>query len=419
MRKIIYILNIFILSISTIHSESEINITWFNFNDKEIDQRDEIIVDLSKQISNKFIDIMKEDMVFIRDINFIPTSQLDKELRHINKEMMDFIIPSFKKDFTGSINRDAIIDGITSISNRLTEKQINFLGDLIISSIEESAKEITKDMMDSKKASSDIEVNTLHNSISEQIKQTLNSNIFSRFIASSKEDYKTDIILTGEYSIIGDEINVNLFLYNYDDFSLIDTVHSKSFINKINILIKDLEFKLLTKLDISLNQLQKQKLCEYDIENFSKKYYSLYFSNIFESNDIKEIQYRLQIDDSNDFLNNHYELFFNSLVGSKIKYKIKFYGDDNYYNVFSTESANKNSVFIDVLKSNWFNDVGAQAYSDKSNSKISTQTIIEINYNNIESIYFRKGEDNFIQILKQIVLYSSIIGGFFALNILI
>ena len=366
---------------------------------------------------------MKEDMIFIRNINFIPTKELNKELNRINKEVLNAIIPSFKENFSGSINRNSILEGINSVSDRLTDKQINFLADSIMTSIQEATKDITKDMMDAEKGSSNIEMSTLYNSISEQTKQTLKKHIFSSLIASSKENFSTDIIVTGRYSIIDNEINVKLFLYNYDDFSLIDSVHSKSFMNKGNILIKDLEFKLLTKLGIILNDLQKEKLCEYDIENFSKKYYSLYFSNIFESNDIKEIKYRLQIDDSYNFLNNHYETFFNSLVGEKVRYKIKFYNDDSYYNVFYTQSANNSSVFIDVLKSNWFNKVGENSSMDFSNKSkqegSNAQTIIEINYSNIESIYFSKDQDSFVELLKQIAIYSSILGSVFLLGILI
>ena len=423
MRKIIHILNIFILFISIIHSESAINVAWFNFNDNDIDSRSEVIVNLSKQISDKFIDIMKEDMIFIRNINFISTKELNKELNRINKEMLNAIIPSFKEDFSGYINRNSILEGINNASDRLTDKQINFLADSIMTSIQESTKDITKDMMDAEKGSSNIEMSTLYNSISDETKQTLKKHIFSSLIASSKQDFSTDIIVTGQYSIIDNEINVKLFLYNYEDFSLIDSVHSKAFMNKGNILIKDLEFKLLTKLGVILNNLQKEKLCEYDIENFSKKYYSLYFSNIFESNDIKEIKYRFQIDDNYNFLNNHYETFFNSLVGNKIRYKIKFYNDDSYYNVFYTQSANNSSVFIDVLKSNWFNKVGEKSSMDLSNKSkqegLNAQTIIEVNYSNIESIYFSKGQDNFIELLKQIAIYSSILGSVFLLGILI
>ena len=422
-KNIIYSINLFILFISISYSQSDLNITWFNFNDKEIDSRSELIVDLSEQISDKFIDIAKEDMEFIRSVNFISTDLLNKELKRINKEILTSIVPSFKENFSNTMNRDKLVEDINNISNSLSDSQTNFLADSIIILVEDATKNITIDMMDSEMGASNIAVSNLHDLIIEEASLLFRKSIFPSLMVSAKEDFETDVIVVGKYSIMDDEVNVDLFLYNYDDFTLIDRIHSKSFINKINILIKDLEFKLLTALGMKLNELQKKKLCEYNIENFSKKNYSLYFSNMFESNDIKEIKYRLQIEDGYDFLNNYYESFFNSLIGNKIKYKIKLYEDDNYYSVFATDSAKNNSVFIDVLRSNWFNEVGGYSAMESSNNSrdqlSKSKTIIEINYSNIESIYFYRGRDTFTHLIKQIAIYSSIIGSLFLLNLLI
>ena len=422
MKNIVYSINLYILFISIVYSQTDLNIAWFNFNDKGIDSRSELIVDLSEQIEDNFIDIAKDDMNFFRDINFIPTNLLDKELKRINDEILTSIIPSFKKDFSSTMNRDKLIEDINNISNSFSDNQINFLADSIMILVQNATKNITVDMMDSELGASDVEISNLHNLISEQTSLSFRKSIFPNLMVSVKEDFKTDIIVMGEYSIIDNEIDVTLFLYN-DDFNLIDTIHSKSFINKINILIKDVEFKLLTALGIELNNLQKKKLCQYNIENFSKKHYSLYFSNTFESNDIKEIKYRLRIEDEDNFLNNYYESFFNSLIGYKIKYRIKFYGDDNYYNIFSTESANNNSVFVDILRSNWFNEVGGYSAMDSSNNSrdelSKSKTIIEVNYSNIESISFYRGSASFINLIKQIAIYTSIIGSVFLLNLLI
>ena len=58
--------------------------------------------------------------------------------------------------------------------------------------------------------------------------------------------------------------------------------------------------------------------------------------------------------------------------------------------------------------------------SNKSKQeRLNAQTIIEVNYSNIESIYFSKGQDNFVELLKQIAIYSSILGSVFLLGILI
>lgn len=423
MKNTAYILNILIMLVSSIYSQDMMNVAWFNFHHKDIDERNELIVDFSQQISDKFINIIKNDIMFIDNVNFISTKDLHKELKQTDEKIINAIIPSFKENFSGEINENILVEKISAISDRLTLGQINSLVDSMIIYIKQETKDLTIDMMDINGGLSSTEINVLHDLVDKKTNETLKKHILSSLVASSREDFQTDIIVTGKYSIIENEINVNLYLYNYDDFSLIDTIHSKSFINKIHILIKDLEFKLLTRLGIDLNETQKETLCKYDLDNFSKKYYSLYFSNIFESNDFKEIAYRLQIDNEYDFLNNHYKIFFTGLVNQKIRYMIKLYDDDNYYNVFSTISTNDYSVSIDVLRSNWYNEVGKISAMESPNSFNNgiekSQTIIDINYDNIESIYFYKGNDNLIQLLKQIGIYSSVIGLVFLLNLLI
>ena len=153
-KNIIYSINLFILFISISYSQSDLNITWFNFNDKEIDSRSELIVDLSEQISDKFIDIAKQDMKFIRAVNFISTDLLNKELKRINKEILTSIVPSFKENFSNTMNRDKLVEDINNISNSLSDSQTNFLADSIIILVEDATKNITIDMMDSQMGAS-------------------------------------------------------------------------------------------------------------------------------------------------------------------------------------------------------------------------------------------------------------------------
>jgi len=423
MKNIIYILNVLFFSLSIIYSEDSINIAWFNFYDIEVDEKNEILFNLSNQISKQFIDIAKKDMMFIDNINFIPTKQLDREYKKMNGKIVDAIIPSFKENFSGSIDRNNLAEKINIISDRFSLGQINFLTDSVIVYIDKSTKNITTDMMDINDGLSNTDMNILDNLISKEIGKTLKKHAFSSFITSTKESFQTDIIITASCSIIQDEININLYLYNYKDFSFIDSIHSKSFINKTHILMKDLEFKLLSKLGVDIDQNQKEKLCQYDLDFFSKKHYSLYFSNIFESSDIQEIKYRLQMNDQYDFLSAHYQTFFSSLVDKRIGYIIKLYDDDNYYNVYSTESSNNSSVAIDVLRSDWKSQVGGisitESVSNQKRDFSKSQRIVNIEYNKIESIYFNRGQDNLVSLLKQIAIYSSIIGAVFLLNMLI
>ena len=419
MKNIIYILNTFIISLSIIYAEDSINIAWFNFNKVEVDRNNEIHSDLSNQVFNQFINIAKKDMKFIDGINFIPTKQLDREYKQISDKMIDIIIPLFKDNFYGSIDRNILINQIKMISDKFTLAQMNFLVDSIIVYVEKTTKSITTDMMDFKNGLSNADINILNTLISQEIDKTLKKQTFLSFMVSAIESFKTDVIIIGEYLIIKDEININLQLYNSKDFSLINSIYSKSFINKVHILIKDLEFKLLSKLGIDINQIEKEQLSQYDFNSFSKKYYSLYFSNIFESSDIKEIKYRLQIDDQYNFLNSHYKTFFRGLFENKIGYMIKLYDDDNYYQVYSTESYNSSSVTIDILRSDWKNQVGGVSNRETRLESPKSQRIMNIQYSDIESIYLHRGQDNLISLLKQITIYSSVIAVVFLLNIFI
>ena len=418
MKNIIYILNTFIISLCIIYAEDSINIAWFNFNNVEVDRNNEIYSDLSNQISNQFINIAKKDMEFIDRINFIPIKQLDREYKQISDKMIDIIIPLFKDNFYGSIDRNILIEQIKMISDKFTLAQMDFLVDSTIAYVEKITRSITTDMMDFKNGLSNADMNILNTLISQEIDKTLKKQTFPSFMASTIESFKADVIIIGEYSIIKDEININLHLYNPKDFSLIDSIYSKSFINKAHILIKDLEFKLLKKLKIDINQTEKEQLSQYDFNSFSKKYYSLYFSNIFESSDIKEIKYRLQIDDQYNFINSHYKTFFRGLFENKIGYMIKLY-DNNYYQVYSTESYNSSSVTIDVLRSDWKNQVGGISNRETRLESPKSQRIMNIQYTDIESIYLHRGQDNLISLLKQIAIYSSVIAVVFLLNMFI
>ena len=419
MKNIIYILNTFIISLSIIYAEDSINIAWFNFNNVDVDENNEIHSDLSNQIFNQFINTVKKDMKFINEINFISIKELDREYRQINNKMMDVIKPLFKDNFYGSIDRNILVEKIEMISDKFTLAQMDFLVDSIIVYIDKTTKSITTDMMNFKNGLSNADMAMLNNLISQEIDKTLKKQTFPSFMVSAIESFKTDVIIIGEYSIIKDEININLHLYNSKDFSLIDSIYSKSFINKTHILIKDLEFKLLKKLKIDINQTEKEQLSQYDFSSFSKKYYSLYFSNIFESSDIKEIKYRLQIDDQYNFLNSHYKTFFRGLFENKIGYMIKLYDDDKYYQVYSTESYNNSSVTIDILRSDWKNQVGGVSNRETRLESPKSQRIMNIQYSDIESIYLHRGQDNLISLLKQITIYSSVIAVVFLLNMLI
>ena len=294
---------------SILSAEARLNVLLFNFNDSAVDLRDEIAVSLSNQISSNFIDVMKSDMSFIEEINFIPSDKLEKQRSFSHSVLLDEINRDFNNGFTSVVSKDRIIEIIKKASGgHLSHTQMNSLVDSILFSIFDVTKGITKKMMDintiDDTPGSGMNVSDLYNFINRATAETLKESTFSSLITSSNIEFESDIIVVGNYSISDNEITMNMFLYNYSDFSLIDTISARSSMDKANVLIKDMEFKLLSKLGVILDDSDKETLCRYDVSHFSRSNYSLYFSNLFHVSDIKEVKYRLQIADEYNLVTN-------------------------------------------------------------------------------------------------------------------
>ena len=111
----------------------------------------------------------------------------------------------------------------------------------------------------------------------------------------------------------------------------------------------------------------------YDIGQFSKKKQSLYFSSLFMSENIKELKYRMQFSDTYNLINQHYISFISGLMENKINYDIKFYNDDHFYNVYSTESVNDSTFFANVLI---VNSLGFPIFTGPGNSSLLSISLI-------------------------------------------
>ena len=125
-------------------------------------------------------------------------------------------------------------------------------------------------------------------------------------IAALNKDFSTDVFVNSKYSIKDDIVTVYFYLYDLNDFNLISTITDQSYINNINVLIKELEFKLLSELGVYLNDSEKAKLCMYDLGKFSKKDNSLYLSRLFMTEDIKQLKYKMQFSDDYDLISEYY-----------------------------------------------------------------------------------------------------------------
>ena len=395
-------------------------VSLFNFNSVAYDVEDKSAAKLSTKISSSFIDLMKNDMKFINKVHFIDTKTLDKELIKVRKSLVTQVKKELENSIADIIPRDRITEIVNNVSGqKLNNIQLESLTDSLITLVSSSTKIITKSMLLSNSQNigkaGEITIADLNNFIENIAHESIWKSTFSSLIASLKDDFSSDIAITGKYRINGDNLKIELFVYNLNNLKMLGVVTSEGRIENINVMIKDLEFKLLTKLDILLEDKQKANLCLYDVGEFSKSDYSLYFSKIFLTEDVKELKYRMQFSDTFSLISNYYQSLFEGLMENKIRYNIKFYGDDALYNIYSTESVNDSTFFANVLNDNWTNKVGVSKNLHSGSMKPNSKMVVEIDYNVVQAVRFDKGSENFMDTLKQISIYSLIVTAGFLL----
>ena len=430
MSHIQYIIYLFFTFVSFSYSQSNLNIALFNFNNSQIDQRNEVAVNLSDKIINSFINTMKDDMRFLSNkITFIQSDVLEKELREVREILLKELEKDLRNGIASFISKERLFEIINKASMKnMDENQVRSLADSLIYSISNVTKDVTKELLLSNiiKSGESTEITTgaLYDFIESNTKKSLMQSSFSSFIASANKEFKTDMIVTGKYSIIENEIEVTFFVYKYSDFSLINTISARSPLDKGNILIKDLEFKLLKNFGIALDDYQKAELCRYDISKFSSKDNNLYFTDIFQADDMIELKYKMLMSDSFDIINYHYFSLFSGLLELNIPYKVKFYSDNNLYRIYSTESVSDGSVQVDVLRNNWSDQrhVGnlntSQSINLSAPNPKKTKMVVGIDFSSIEAVYF-VDEQNTINMLKQVFIYTFVIGSGFLLSLLL
>jgi len=417
MKKIINILNItLVLSFFNL-IQADTTISMFNLN---FDQDDINSGNISKQISNDFINLMKRDMAFIKETNFISTEELEKELLSVRKSLLKEVKQKLNSGIMDVIKRSDFSEIVSRVSgNNLNEVQLDALTDSLFILVSTSTKDIARDMLLSNSSNEsqwgEITIDDLYNFIENITHKSIWKSTFSKMIASSRNDLNTDIFINSTYEVEDDNVMVNFFLYNLDDIHMFSKISAESSLENLNVLIKELEFKILSELGILLEDSQRAKLCMYDVGEFSKKNQSLYFSSLFMTEDIKQMKYKMQFDDSYDLISQYYLSFIPGLMENKLNYDVKFYNDDNFYNIYSTESFNDSTFFVNVLKDDWSNKVGLAQNLHGSERQKESKMLIEIDYRYVQAIQFKSDEENFINMLKQISIYSFIVTSGFLL----
>ena len=424
MKRSVFI-SIVICSLSL--ASGPINVLLYNFNNYTIDNNNEIAVKIHDQMMHTFVDVMKSDMSFLDDINFIPTKRLEKQRTKTNSNLLDHISRHLKNNVAQFISEDKIRDILNSASDyNLSTKQIDVLIDSISTSSYLVTRDVTQRLMDINETtqgeSGQIKTRDLYDYIKSSTSKTLNQSTVSSLISSANPDFNSDIIAVGKYSIMEGEIIVTIYLYKFSDFSFMGEVQARSAISQGHILIKDIEYKLLDKLEVVLDDNQKASLSEFSVENFNKKYNYHYFSKLFHTSDIKEIKYRMQFSDEFRLTEYYYKSLFSGLMEQNIDYSIKLYNNDMFYRVFSTDLVEDISVYLNTLNSAWHSKMGVHttaSFTEKSNpSNRNSRSLFKVDYDEIESIYFRESSGNFIDLVKQISIYGLAIGFVFGLTLM-
>ena len=164
-----------------------------------------------------------------------------------------------------------------------------------------------------------------------------------------------------------------------------------------------------------INDQQKAQLCMYDVKQFSKKKQSLYLTSLFISEDIKQLKYRMQFSDTYNLMNQYYISLISGLMENRINYDIKFYNDDHFYNIYATESVNDSTFFVNVLNDDWSNKVELSQNLHVNQKRQQSKMMVEIDYRYIQAIQFKSDQESFIDMLKQISIYTFIVTSGFLL----
>ena len=420
MKKIINILNITLLTSLLGLAQAGTTISLFNFNNASFDQDNVNINNLSKQISSDFINLMKNDMAFIDEVNFISTEELEKELLLVRKSLLNEVKQELNSGILDIIPRSNFSQIVDQVSKgNLNKIQLDTLTDSLLFLVSNSTRDIAKNMLLSNSSNTgqwgEITISDLYNFIEKISHESIWKSTFSSLIASSKNDFNTDVTITSTYKIEDDNITVNFFLYNLDNLQILGRVSAKNSIHNLNVLIKDLAFKLLYELGVLINDQQKAQLCMYDVKQFSKKKQSLYLTSLFISEDIKQLKYRMQFSDTYNLMNQYYISLISGLMENRINYDIKFYNDDHFYNIYATESVNDSTFFVNVLNDDWSNKVELSQNLHVNQKRQQSKMMVEIDYRYIQAIQFKSDQESFIDMLKQISIYTFIVTSGFLL----
>ena len=186
MGKILNTLQLIFLGLSVCSANTYKNIAFYNFNNFSTDENNQVLLNLSEQVHDSFIELMKNDMNFLSDIYFIPTKNLNNELEKVRKILLKEITSDLQEGIISVVPRSRLEDIISKAAKKnLSLHQIETITDSLIISIGEMTKDITKDMLVSNTIEpgqpSEITITDLYNFINNTTQESIKKSTFTNF----------------------------------------------------------------------------------------------------------------------------------------------------------------------------------------------------------------------------------------------
>lgn len=385
-----------------------INVALLDFEDVTPDNESHSYKEFSNEFSENLSDILTSDLSTAAVIDFYPRKQLNRELKLVRSNLFKSLRKELDKSIIRTIDDRKINKIIADASNKeFSPQKISILRNHLKNSIFSVTKHITKDILSVNKLTDDglseLNIGDIHDFIENVTDDWVSTSTFPGFIASSG---KTEFSIFGRYKIKDDQILMKIEIYDMADFSLYKEMNISGNVSAPNIIIKEIEYKILKSFGHELNDFQKLFLCKFDTSLYNKKKGTFYFSDNLVVSNIDTLAAKLNILDIEKFKISFIKNFISDIKSLDLSYKLKFSDEDNLYKVYSTGAVGDDSFMINVLKNKWSSSPRFSSNEEgQMESNRGSEMLVKINYSDIEQISFVKEKNN---LLKNITIYGFI-----------
>ena len=383
-----------------------INVALLDFEDVTPDNQDHSYESLSKEFSEGLSDILTSDISNAAVVDFYPRKQLNRELKVVRSNLFKALREELDKSIIRTIDDTKINKIISDASDKeFSPQKVSILRNHLKSSIFSVTKDIAKDILSANNLTDDglseLKVSDIHDFIENVTDDWVRTSTFPGFIASSG---KTEYSIFGRYKFEGDQILMKVEIYNMSDFSIHKEMNITGSALAPNMIIKEIEHKILVAFGHNLNDFQKLFLCRFDKSFYDKKKSTFYLSNSLITSSIDTLAKKLDISDIEKFKTSFMKNYISDIKSLDLSYKLKFFDEDNLYKVYSTGAVGEESFMVNVLKNKWSSSPHFTSNSDgQIQSSRKAEMLVKIDYNDIEQISFAQEKSG---LLKNIAIYG-------------